>query len=319
MQTLKKFFGARLQENIPLKNFTTVKIGGPAKAFIETKTEQELKLIIQLAQEKNIPFLVIGGGSNLLVSDTGIDCLVIKNAVSGIEKSADELIVKSGTFLQAVVNFSINQGLGGMQKLTGVPGTVGGAIYGNAGAYGQAVSDHLIKVVCLDPKNQTLITLTKDQCLFTYRHSDFTTNNLIILETHFKLEPGDKQILIQEAKKIISERMAGYSWDLKCPGSFFKNVLVTTVPADKLNLIPQEKIINNKVPVGFLLESVGVKGQKQGHIQISPKHANLFINLGEGKATDFYSLVKLCAQKVKEKYGITLEPEVQLINLPPLT
>jgi len=326
----------QFEDNYPLSKLTTLQIGGPAKKFVKVKTEEELIEAIKYAKDQLIPYLIIGGGSNLLVADEGINCLVIKNEITGINYTPPRsnfvtprrwpqgllrggiLKVKSGTSLQEFVNYTITHGLSSLQKLAGIPGTVGGAVYGNAGAYGQAISDHIIKIAALNPDKLTIEQFNNLQCRFNYRDSIFKQNHDIILEVIFKLENGDQETLQQEAKEILTKRLVKYPPGIKCPGSFFKNIVAETLPKDILDKIPPGKIVYGKLPAGALLEEVGAKGQSLDGIEIASYHANLFINKGAGSAKAFYDLAKTYAEKVKEKFGITLEPEVQLINLPPL-
>ena len=303
-------------DNYPLKNITTLQIGGPASKFVSINSEQELKDTIQYAKQNNLEYLVIGGGSNLLVSDEGIDKLIIKNEINGIEQEGNILKVKSGTVLQDLVNYSIQHGLSGLNKMTGIPGTVGGAVYGNAGAYGQTISDTISQVKAFNGQN--IIILTKDQCQFNYRDSIFKKNGVIILEVTFTLDPFDPSYLTIDAREVLKKRLIKYPPGIKCPGSFFKNIVASTLPKEILDKIPAEKIVYGKLPAGALLEEVGAKGDSLDGIYIAPYHANLFVNKGGGTAQAFYDLAKKYAQKVEEKFGITLEPEVQLINLPPL-
>lgn len=303
-------------DNFPLKNITTLQIGGPARLFTKVTTQQQLIEVIQFANQKNLPYLVIGGGSNLLVADEGVNKLVIKNEVEGITKIVRFLKVKSGTPLQDMVDFSIAHNLSGLQKLTGIPGTVGGAVFGNAGAYGQTISDYLREVICFTERE--IISLQKDECEFDYRDSIFKRNSYTILEIVFKLEVGKSKELRQEADEILEKRLVKYPPGIKCPGSFFKNLVAEKLPKEILKKIPKEKIVYGKVPAGSLLEMVGAKGDKLGEIEIASYHANLFINKGGGSASDFYLLAKKYAQKVKDKFNISLEPEVQLVNLPPI-
>ncbi|MDO8498516.1 MAG: UDP-N-acetylmuramate dehydrogenase [bacterium] len=316
MQKLKAHFGPKLEELVPLKEHTTLQIGGPAKAFIKAQTPEELLEALTLAHQEQLPFLVIGGGSNLLVADEGIEHLIIKNELTGIEVEGTSITVQSGTPLQSLVDFTLQRGLAGIHKLIGIPGTVGGAIFGNAGAYGQTINDHLEEVVVFDGRE--IKVLSKAECSFAYRHSGFKNNKFTILEAHFQLKPADPLKLQAESTQVLTERQLKYSPNLRCPGSFFKNIVVENIPPQILQLIPPEKVTFGKIPAGFLLESVAAKGEKLGNIQISSSHANLFLNLGEGRASDFYQLAQKFAQKVKEKYGLTLEPEVQILGLPPL-
>lgn len=305
------------QENVSLKGFTTFGIGGPAKYFYKAEILEDIIEAVKFAQQKNLPFLILGSGSNLLISDEGFSGLAIKNETSGIKKNGDEIIVQSGTKLSQLVDYCIENGLEGIQKLAGIPGTVGGAIRGNAGAYGQIISDCLTEVAYLNGVEIKL--LSKNQCEFDYRESIFKKDSLVILEIYFKFPKGDTNLLSKESLEILAQRMAKYPQGLKCPGSFFKNIPVDKIPQDKLKLIPEEKIIYNKIPAAVLLDLVGAKGQKIGNVQISKNHANLIINESNGKAQDVWQLAYNLSQTVKEKFGIDLEPEVQFINLPPLS
>lgn len=298
---------------------TTLQIGGPAKDFQVAKTESELIKIIMANQD--LPagrqdFLVIGGGSNLLVSDKGVNKLIIKNEIVSTEQNGNKVIVSAGNILQDLVDYTIQYDLSGLQKLTGIPGTVGGAVYGNAGAYGQTISDHLIEVKAFD--GEKIIILTKEQCQFGYRDSGFKKNRQTILEITFLLEEGKSQILASEASDILSKRLIKYPKGIKCPGSFFKNLVADDLPKEILQKIPPDKITYGKISAGYLLETVGAQGKVLDGIEIASYHANLFVNKGNGTAKAFYDLAKKYAEKVKEKFGITLEPEVQLINLPSL-
>lgn len=310
-------------ENYLISNVTTLQIGGPAKKFVSVKTEQELIEAIKYAKQNDIDFLVIGGGSNLLVNDQGVDCLVIKNEITGTDLKGATLKVRSGIKLQDVVDFTIKKGLSGLHKLTGIPGTLGGAVFGNAGAYGQTISDNIHSVVVLNERSESKddhpsqVTLSKKECNFDYRDSIFKKNHSIILEVTFKLEGADPNILKKEADDILSKRLIKYPKGIKCPGSFFKNIVAETLPREILDKIPQDKIVYGKLPAGYLLESVSAKGDSLGGIYIADHHANLFINKGKGTAQAFYTLAKKYSDLVKDKFGITLEPEVQLINLPP--
>lgn len=306
----------QFEQNYPLSNITTLQIGGPARLFVTVSREQELQEAIQYARQNQIPYLVIGGGSNLLVNDAGINCLIIKNEIEGIRKDRRFLKIKSGTVLQHLVDYSITHNLSGLQKLTGIPGTVGGAVYGNAGAYGQAISDYIREAICFD--GNQIINLQKDECEFEYRDSIFKKNKFIILEIWFKLDVGKSEDLRKEADEILDKRLIKYPKGIKCPGSFFKNLVADELPKEILDRIPKEKITFGKISAGYLLEAVGALGQTSDGIEIANYHANLFINKGGGTAKAFYDLAKKYAEMVKEKFGITLEPEVQLINLPSL-
>lgn len=313
LDPFKQELGDKIKENISFSSLTTLKIGGPARLFIEVNKEEELKKVVESARRHKIPFIVIAGGSNLLVSDSGYDGLVIKVNITGIEQKNGLVRVMAGTNLQNLVNFCNTHGLSGLEKLAGIPGTVGGAIYGNAGAYGQTISDKLTKVRAFDGVKDSC--LTKKECEFDYRESGFKRKKkLIIIEAEFKLDKGNPETLQKTSQEIIRTREKKYHPDIKCPGSFFKNVHAEDIPKKALAKIPKEKIIYGKIPAGYLLEAVGANGKRKNGIQIAAYHGNLFINRGGGTAVDFYTLAKEYQTKVRKKFGITLEPEVQFLG-----
>ncbi len=183
-------------------DLTTLKIGGPVKKILRANTESELEKNLQSLIINHQSYLVIGSGSNLLVSDTGFDGVVIKNEIKGIEKKENNLIVKSGTILQDLVDFANKEGLSGLENLAGIPGTLGGAIYGNAGAYGQTISDHLVNAKVFDAfsfqprlNRGQLSAFSQIDCEFTYRDSIFKRSRNIIMEAAFSLTPSDPKFL----------------------------------------------------------------------------------------------------------------------------
>jgi UDP-N-acetylmuramate dehydrogenase len=301
-----------------LKNLTTLSIGGPAQEILQVQTTEDLISAASKLSREKINYLVVGGGSNLLVSDEGFPGTIVLNKTTGIKKEGDSLTVKSGTLLQELVDFANSSGLKGLEKLAGIPGTVGGAVYGNAGAYGQTISDYITQVRCHDPASDKTAEFKKDDCLFAYRDSIFKKNRFIILEATFLLGQDNPEELVKTSVETVAKREVKYPPGIKCPGSFFKNIPSDTLDPDVLKRVPPEFILFGKVSAGALLESVGAKGASLRNIKIADYHANLFINEGGGTAADFYELAKTYRQKVFDKYGISLEPEVQLINLPPL-
>ena len=311
--SLKSIFGDKLLSNEPMENHTSLGFGGPASFFIKAEGEDELVSIVKKANSLGVKSMVIGDGSDLLVSKSGFPGLVIKNNFQGIKVSNSKFMVKGGTPLQGLVDRTITEGCEGMEKMTGIPGTVGGAVYGNAGAYGQVVSDNLIRVRAFDGKKVRWVP--KKLCQFGYRESIFKKNKWVLLEAEFlfnsRVDPAE---LKKAAADTLTLRLKKYKPGLKCPGSFFKNIEVKDLTREQLVKIPKEKIVYEKVPAGYLLEEVGAKGKKLGKILIADFHANLFINTGGGNPTDFYNLAKTYAEKVEEKFGIKLEPEVQLVG-----
>ena len=304
--------GIKYQKDISLKEYTTTKVGGPAKYLVTVEKEDDLEKVFGIVINNKINYLIIGGGSNLLVSDDGFDGVVIVNRVYGIKLKDNKVYVKSGTFLSQLVIFSVNSSLSGMEELIGIPGTVGGGIYGNAGAYGKSTTDNLEKVKVTD--GIKTFWVSKEDLEFSYRDSNFKRDKKLILEAVFNLKKGDKNIIEENYKKILEDRQKKYDKGIYCPGSFFRNIEAKNLSKEILSKIPEEKIIFGKVPAGYLLETVDASGLKVGDVEVSEKHANFFINKGKGFAKDFYDLAMLLKQKVFDKFGISLEPEVQIIG-----
>ncbi len=310
-KNVRSHFGPNLQENFPLHTITTVQTGGNAKGLVRVKNEKELLDAIEFLKSENVRFLVVGGLSNLLFQDSGYDGLVVKNEVVGIEENIGAVVAQSGTILQDLVDFTIERGLWGLHKMTGIPGTVGGAIYGNAGAYGQTISDFITSVTVSHEGKK--LQLVKSDCKFAYRQSVFKTTLDLILNTKFNLAQFDSKSLQEESKAVLAQRLQKYHPGLRSPGSFFMNVPVDKIPASGLALIPADKIRNGRAHVGWILESVGSKGYKVGGVEVADYHGNLFIHKENGTSADYLKLSQELAKRVKEKYGIVLEPEVQII------
>ncbi len=306
-EKLKKILPG-LQKNIPLKNYTTFKIGGPAKYFFRARKKEDLIKAIKTAKEFNLSFFILAGGSNLLISDKGFKGLVIKNEARNFEIKKEKIIAESGAILDKVVERAVKVGLAGLEKGSGIPGTLGGAVYGNAGCpKGDWEIGKLIKEVELLMPNGKIKRVGKNWLSFQYRNSRLKKTRdkkPIILEVILKLKKrrpkpphhnigsGGKDLKKrrQEILKIRSEKIPpGFS-----AGSIFKN--------------PSKK------PAGFLIEKCGLKGKKIGKAQISQEHANFIVNLKGAKATDVLKLINLAKKKVKNKFGINLKEEIQFLG-----
>lgn len=309
---VKAEIGNSCKENVSMSDFTTLGIGGPARLLVEADSTDKLARYIKIAADRKVNFTVLGGGSDVLVSDDGYDGLIIINKATGIEKQNGKVLVDSGTLLQDLVDFTIENGLAGMECMTGIPGTVGGAVYGNAGAYGQTISDNLVEVKVLG--GNEIFWMGRKECQFDYRSSIFKKTHETIIQVRFKFTPGNRVELKKKAEEISLLRQQKYSPNLKTPGSFFKNILVSQLSSKVLKMIPEDKIIFGKVPAGYLLEVVGAKGMQQGGAQVAPYHGNLIVNTGTATAQDFFYLARKLKARVKDHFGIELEPEVQLLG-----
>ncbi len=215
----------------------------------------------------------------------------------------------AGVDLAEVISYSITQGWKGLENLSGIPGTIGGAIVGNAGAYGHAMVEVVEKVEVLDGENR--LWMDNRECNFSYRESLFKHKPYLILKAVLKLEQGNREELERISKEIIKKREVKYHPGIRCPGSFFKNIIASDLNEEQLGKIDKTKIVYGKVPAGYLLEEVGAKGMKIGGIEIASYHGNLFINRGKGTAADVKKLAAILKEKVRERFGIELEEEIR--------
>jgi UDP-N-acetylmuramate dehydrogenase len=303
-----------LQRNVSLKNYTTFRIGGPAQYFFIAKKKENIIKAIKTARKLKIPFFILGEGSNLLVSDKGFKGLIIQFRNSKFEIRNSSLYAEAGVLVSVLVKKTIQQGWGGLEWAAGLPGTLGGAIRGNAGAFGREMKDVIFEVEFLD-KKLNLKKLSKKRCNFSYRSSIFKKNNLIILSATLKLKKGNKRIIQSIAKSHIKYRKERHPLSYPSAGSIFKNVDFKKIPKKIKNKFSQviKKDPFPVVPAAYLIFEAGLKGQRVGQAQISKKQPNYIVNLGKARAKDIIKLINLVKKRVKNKFGITLEEEVQMI------
>jgi len=306
-----------IEENVLLKDHTTFKIGGPAEYFLLAESESELLGAIRLAKELGIDTFVMGGGSNLLVSDQGIKGLVVKNQVSDpIKLIGDDIVDASGgVVLGRVVDFSIENSLKGLEWAGGLPGSFGGAIRGNAGAFGDEIKDSIIEVRALDDQ-YNLKTLSNKECEFGYRASIFKQKNWVVLSGAVKLKGGDKAKIREISDAHIKYRNERHPLEYPNAGSIFKNVAFSEVEP-KFQDEFRDKVKQDPfpiVPTAWFIIGAGLTGKQIGDAQISEKHSNYIVNKGNATAKDVLDLISFVQNKVKEKYNINLEPEVQFIG-----
>jgi len=308
---------ANIQENVSLSDFTTFRLGGPARFFAEVENKKDLEEALQFAKEKKIEWFVLGGGSNLLVSDQGFNGLVIKIKLNNFKIDLQQGIIHidAGVNLAKLVDISIFEGLTGMEWAAGIPGTVGGAIRGNARAFGKNMGIAIETVEALDINGLKINSYNKSECEFEYWGSIFKKNpNLIIVSAKIKLKKGHKEKSQQEVRDIINKRISAQPTE-NSPGSFFLNPVIK----DK-KLIEQFekdqgiKSRGGKVPAGWLIDQLGLRGQKIGGAMVSLEHANFIINTGNAKSEDVIILASLIKQKVRNNFGVQLEEEVQFVG-----
>lgn len=292
------------QQHVSLKDLSTFGVGGILQHLITVSTPTEL---INAVQE-HPTYRIFAGGSNIIFPDEGIDGLIRYQSTS-IDVQEEHITVDGGYILMDLINRAIDHGLAGIETLSGIPGTIGGAIVGNAGAYGQSISQ-VVETVSAWNGTQT-ITLSREDCHFSYRHSIFKEKPLTLLSVVLKLHKGDEKLLRETSKDIVHIREKKYKPGIKCPGSFFKNIVASTCDEAVLSKVNKEKIIAGKIPAGYLLTEVGARQMHLGDIEVADFHGNLLINKGSGTSAQVKELARILKEKVHDKFGITLEEEVR--------
>jgi UDP-N-acetylmuramate dehydrogenase len=305
--------GLRLEREAPLSRYTRFGLGGPAALLIDASTEGSLICALVRLRAKATPFVVIGGGSNLVVADNGYPGVIVRYTAQHISLEGTVITVESGADLQALVDFSIDNGLAGIHTMTGIPGWVGGAVYGNAGAYGRSTHQTIQSVRFLD--GATIHEFSNAECGFRYRHSDFKDNKQwIILSSSWSLAEGNAEALRSEANGILSIRNAKYPPDMKCAGSIFKNLLLAELPPSAQAEVDAKVVREGKVPSAYFLERVDAKGMRNGGIHVADYHANLIYNTGTGTATQVREIIDELKARVRARFGFAVEEEVQYVG-----
>ena len=253
-----------------------------------------------------MPFNIFAGGSNIVFPDKGLDIFLVHIQNGKFQHKDTEIIIDAGVSLSHIIELAIKNGLKGMENLSGIPGSIGGAIVGSS------ISDSVTSVnVWYKGGNKWL---SKNDCKFSYRESIFKHQPFYILQVVLVLAKSDRQKIQKISEEIINVRNQKYKHGLKGPGSFFKNVLITDISPKILSKINQSVIIGGKIPAGFLLTEIGARGMKVGEIEVSDFHGNLIINnAGHGTSKDVKKLAEILKQKVYDKFGIMLEEEVRYL------
>jgi UDP-N-acetylmuramate dehydrogenase len=302
-----------VRRNVPLSHYTRFDIGGPAAVLVETANADSFVQALDAAKSCAVPHVVIGGGTNLIVSDAGFDGVALRYTGARIERKDEGLHAQAGAVLQDVVDASIDAGLEGIHTMTRIPGGLGGAVYGNAGAYGHSIQEAVRSVRWTDGK--TIHTFDNQSCEFSYRESIFKRNkDWIVLSADLHFRSGDREALAREAEAIRAVRDEKYPPTMKCAGSIFKNLFFAHLPARVQEEIPAKLVREGKVPSAWFLEGAAVKGLRIGDIQVASYHANLIYNDGAGTSADLVRVIAECKRRVYDKYGFELEEEVQYVG-----
>lgn len=340
-----------IQENISLAPFTTFKIGGKARFFTEAVSKDHVIAALTFASDRSLPVFVLGGGSNILVSDSGFKGLVIKVAITGIDRTDNpdgtvDLSVGAGESWDGLVKYCVDRDLAGIECLGGIPGSVGGTPVQNVGAYGQEVSETITSVTCLDRLSNEVRTFENAECGFAYRRSIFNTTTkeqFVVLSVKFRLTLGGaakvayKELLerfgnlvptlsdvrtevlaIRRAKSMVLDENDPNS---RSAGSFFKNPIITVAEHRHLEShfgsIPRFPVDNElvKIPAAWLIENAGItKGFSFNRAGVSEHHTLAIVNRNDARASDVIELKEHIQKRVSDKYGVELQPEPQLIG-----
>ena len=282
--------------NEPMKKHSTFGIGGNAKVFILPQKLIEIKNILKYSSKYDIKVIFTGSGSNLLVSDRGFDGIIIslkKTFKKLLFLDDGYIVVESGVMLGNMVKEAIKRNIEGFESLVGVPGTVGGALYMNAGAYGTEISKYFVSARVVNKKGEEK-TLTKSDIQFFYRKSTFSKDDLLI-EAKLKYKKGDIKKIEKMKKKFSDSRKNNQPLKFRSAGSIFKNP-------------------STEVAAGYLIDKAGLKGVKKGNAMISPKHANFIVNLGKASSDDVLYLIRYIKREIAKEYKILLELEIKLIG-----
>lgn len=282
----------------PMRNHTTLRIGGPADIYVMTKNILSLKNLMIALSDEGIAAMPMGGGSNLLVSDDGISGAVISTAVLNhiemIEESADEvrLFVEAGTPLQKLVNLAKACGYAGIEGLAGIPGFMGGALLGNAGSFGQEIGDIVESVTVIDVRGK-VSSIDRDSIGFAYRRSAIPVE-AIVLSANVRLKKDDPREVVKRTGDFLEEKLRKQPVSQFSAGCVFKNP-----PGAR---------------AGRLIDEAGCKGMRRGDVEVSSLHANFFINRGNGKAADFLGLMEEVKERVLKALGVELTPEIKVVG-----
>lgn len=311
----------RIEKNVILAPFTSFKIGGPAKFFVEANTQTELIEAIEWAVSKGEKYFVLGGGSNIIVADSGFDGLVIKNDCRLIEWQKEAVVVESGTPLSLLVDQAKRHSLSGLEWAAGLPGTVGGAIRGNAGCFGGEIGQLVTALTIYDESTGQVRQLKPEEAGFAYRTSVFKSKPWLVLAVSLRLKAGLEGDIVSMMSKNVRYRI-DHQPAYPSPGSIFKNVSFEDVKssnvdlavlAENENIVPSSK--DGLVGAGWIIEKAHLKGKMMGGAMVSLEHANFIINkTQEARAEDVVMLISFIKQQVRLIYNIHLVEEIKYVG-----
>jgi UDP-N-acetylmuramate dehydrogenase len=288
--------GGKVLFNAPMRQFTSMKVGGPADCLLFPRDVVELRKVVRYVRRKQIPFLILGKGTNLVVRDKGVRGWIISlmQGMKKIDMDGEVVEAEAGLPLQRLVQYSIRKGLTGLEPFFGIPGTVGGGLAMNAGAWGVELKDVLLSMTLMSEDGE-VAERPRSRLRFSYRRLILPPSG-IILKGRFRLKKGDKEESLQRVKSYSEMRKRRQPLDYPSAGSVFKN--------------PKEG------PAGKWIEEAGLKGFRIGQAMVSERHANFIVNLGKAKAEEVIRLMEFVEKRIYEEKGISLEREVKVVGEP---
>ncbi|OJI09271.1 MAG: UDP-N-acetylenolpyruvoylglucosamine reductase [Candidatus Vogelbacteria bacterium CG10_big_fil_rev_8_21_14_0_10_49_38] len=306
----------KLRANFPLATVNTFRLGGPARFYLRTAKSEEAVAAIVSAQALGLPYYLLAGGSNTVFADSGFPGLVIHfyqpiPTTEDLVFKNNRVIVSAAMPLMSLVEATARRGLSGLEKLSAIPGGVGGAVVGNAGAYGQSIGEVVEWVEIFD--GERVRRLAKTECRFSYRHSGLKDKGWLVLSVGLKLRAGRATTLKAEVARIAKLRWQKFGRRPVSAGSFFKNVFVSKIKPAVAQRFDQNKIIDGRMPAGYVLGEAGGQGLSVGGIRVSPFHNNFLLNDGTGTTRDLIKLTTKMKNLVRRKFGIELEAEVRVV------
>lgn len=300
----------QIQDNIPLAPLTTFQIGGTARYFVKVKNEGELREALLWARSKGLPHLLLAGGSNVLLPDGIIEALVIHIAMNKWSVSGNVLDAEAGCNLLELIKKAGALGLGGWEKLAGIPGTIGGAVRGNAGAFGTEIKDMLVSAKALNIHTFETCEFHNTSCNFAYRNSFFKKNpEWIITFVQVRLAQQDNKAVIASIEETIAERERRHIQNVRAAGSYFMNPVASQAVREMFENEKTVKAREGRVPAGWLIEHAGMKGVRVGDAMASEQHPNYIVNVGDATAHDVKTLAMEIKKAVFEKFAIQLSEE----------
>lgn len=303
-----------VKENVELAPYTTFGIGGPAAYFVSVRAERDVTEALAFAKEKGLPHIVLAGGSNVLVPDEGLEAVVLHIEEGSYKMESGVLSADFGCDLLALIRGCGERGYGGWEKLAGIPGSIGGAVRGNAGAFGSEIKDLVTSVRALNAKSGETGDFGNNECDFSYRHSFFKDNpEWIITRVTLALRSVDPAESARQAEETIVEREKRHLQDVRAAGSFFMNPVA---PPEIVGMFEKEKGARsreNRVPAGWLIEKAGMKGAVVGGAMASLQHPNYIVNQGGATAHDVRNLAQRIKLEVFNKFGVELQEEAALL------